>query len=244
MCGRYSHSDGMAAISDLVAEEKRILAALRPRYNITPRQYAPVVQWWGEIISVRTPQWGLVPPWAPDDRDAAKLINARSETVAVKPSFRSAFRKRRCLVLADGWYEWVAQGRQKLPWRMEAVRGDGLITFGGLTEMWESAEGRRMGFTGTDQRETFCILTTEANAVLSRIHHRMPVIIHKSCWEEWLDPVTPPARLEELMRAADDADFHAFRVTAKMNSREFESPEAIQPLAREEQEPEQGELIL
>lgn len=227
MCGRFSHSDKMALLYDLVS-----VAALgmRARYNIAPTQEVPVLLPTGGKMDLFPLRWGLVPNWARDASGAARLINARSETVQEKSAFRNAFRLRRCLVPADGWFEWQTIGRAKLPWRVCAARGDGLLAFAGLHERWLAPPAEPGCFRDGRALNTFTILTTEAPSALSWLHDRMPCLIHRHNWQEWLDPATPTARLHELLLPADPADLSVYRVTTKMNSPRFDEPEAIQPL--------------
>lgn len=227
MCGRYSHSDKMGEIADLVRMAR---VDLRARYNIAPMQEAMVVVGYEGHGALSRKRWGLVPHWARDAGGAAKLINARSETAAEKPAFRNAFRLRRCLVIADGWFEWQTIGRAKLPWRVCAARGEGLLTFAGLHETWRHPPPPGMDAMDGQALDTFTILTTEAAPGLEWMHLRMPCVIHRHDRLAWLDPATPPARLHEMLLPADAADFQTYRVTPRMNSPRFEDPAAIQPL--------------
>jgi putative SOS response-associated peptidase YedK len=227
MCGRFSHSTGMAEISDFLKREVRVE---RARYNIAPRQMAPVV-----VMTITGPsllhhRWGLIPSWAKEESVGDKMINARSETVLEKPSFRNAFKLRRCLVIADGWYEWSYVGRTKVPWRICRTRGQGVVCFAGLYETWTPPEIRTASETYGIARQTFTILTTEANQTLSRLHDRMPVVLDRSSWAEWLDPMTRVDKAQALLLPADEADFHAYQVTPKVGRSDFDNPLAHAPL--------------
>jgi putative SOS response-associated peptidase YedK len=178
MCGRYELHAQPAAVA--LAFGLSATPALRPRYNIAPTQQVPIVRrsadGVNEWVEVR---WGLVPRWAKDPSIGARMINARAETAAEKPAFRNAFRRHRCLLPADGFYEWRAAPDGKHP--MHIGMRDGK-TFGlaGLYERWLSPEG--------DVLDTCTILTTGANALLRDVHERMPVIIAPEQYARWLDP--------------------------------------------------------
>jgi putative SOS response-associated peptidase YedK len=186
MCGRYVAKRGL---DDLAAEfeaEDALGEALRPDYNIAPTDLVPVVVLRhrsgdrdGPLVrQLRAAKWGLVPSWAQDTRRAAKLINARAETVTELPAFRSAVRRRRCLVPADGWYEWAPRpdspGRQ--PTYLTPAGGD-VVAFAGRFEIW-----------GPDRLLTSSIVTTAALGQLTAVHHRMPLMLPRSSWAAWLDP--------------------------------------------------------
>ena len=164
---------------------------LRPRYNIAPSQEVAVVRDGDGGRSLSMLRWGLIPGWAKDPAIAYKLINARSETVSGKPSFRSAYRRRRCLIPADGFYEWTRRGKTKQPWLI-GPRDGGVFAFAGLWERWTVPEGAAL--TGSlaelrpgDVVETCTILTTAANGVVARVHNRMPVILPPGAFDPWLE---------------------------------------------------------
>jgi putative SOS response-associated peptidase YedK len=181
MCGRYELHTHPAAIA--LAFGLSVPPAVAPRYNIAPMQQVPVVRrsqaGRRELVTMR---WGLVPRWAKDPSIGAKMINARAETIAEKPSFRTAFRRHRCLVPADGFYEWkvnAAGGKQPIHIGM---KDRALFAFAGLAERWLSPEGEVL--------DTCTIVTTQANALLSPLHDRMPVIVALNDHERWLDVAT------------------------------------------------------
>jgi len=227
MCGRFSHGENMAEISDFL---KRQVRGLRARYNIAPRQVAPVVIQTGTGPELHHFRWGLIPSWAKGEQAGDKMINARSETVLEKPSFRNAFKLRRCLVIADGWYEWTPLLRGKQPWRICPTRGKGVVCFAGLHESWTPPEMNNSVEGSGHSRQTFTILTTEANETLRHLHERMPVVLHRSCWAEWLNPRTPLERVQSLLLPADEADFRAYRVTPQVGRVDFDNPLAHLPL--------------
>jgi putative SOS response-associated peptidase YedK len=186
MCGRYVAKRGL---DDLAAEfeaEDALGSALRADYNVAPTDLVPVVverhrsgQPDGPVVrQLRAAKWGLVPSWAQDTKRAAKLINARAETVTELPAFRSAVRRRRCLVPADGWYEWAPKpdGPGKQPTYLTPADGD-VIAFAGLYEIW-----------GPDRLLSSSIVTSAALGPLVAVHHRMPLMLPRSSWAAWLDP--------------------------------------------------------
>jgi len=226
VCGRYSQT------AELETLQKRFRftvsrAAPRRRYNIAPAQTAPVILRDDELVMDGL-RWGLVPSWAKDPGIGAKLINARSETVQEKPSFRTSFSARRCLVPADGFYEW-AKGPSKTPYRF--TRRDGRpFAFAGLWDRWQGAEGA--------ERKTFTILTTEANPLVRKVHHRMPVILREDDEPLWMDPKTSPEALVELLLPCSADEMRRFEVSARVNSTANDDPACAEPV--ETAQPELG----
>ena len=213
----------MSTPADVVAEvlELTALPALQPRYNIAPTQ---------PVLAVRTLsthrgrqgallRWGLIPSWAKDAGIGARMINARSETLSSKPSFRSALRGRRCLIPADGFYEWQTRGKSKQPYYIK--RQDGWVfAFAGLWELWENPEGTPV--------ESCTIITTEPNEVVKPLHDRMPVILSPADYDLWLDPaVTEPERVQPLLRACPAAELAAHPVSTHVNSPGHDSPACV-----------------
>jgi putative SOS response-associated peptidase YedK len=220
MCGRYSLTtpvEGMRRLFDFPE-----LPNLAPRYNIAPTQEAPVIrrdeQGARHMALLR---WGLIPSWAKDRAIGNRLINARSETVASKPAFRGAFRSRRCLVPADGFYEWQSEGGKKLPWRI-GLAGGASFAFAGLWERWQDK-------TENAGVESFTIITTDANETVRPIHGRMPVILAPGDHEQWL-AASDPARLAGLLRPYAGRDLRAYRVGTAVNSPRNDGPACIAPL--------------
>ena len=177
MCGRYTLTADAESIQ-LAFNLDTVDGWLEPRFNIAPTQQVAV-------ISNRDPKalslmkWGLVPSWAKDPKIGNRMINARSETAAEKPSFRTAFKRRRCLIPADGYYEWSKQGKKKVPMYIRHRERE-IFAFAGLWESWKSADGSWLN--------TCTILTTEANEHIRPVHHRMTVILEPEDYELWLAP--------------------------------------------------------
>lgn len=223
MCGRFSfiHSDETIAEVFQVAE----VPHLTPRYNIAPTQPVPTVLQTSEDADrqFKFLHWGLIPSWSKDPKMGARMINAKAETVSEKPAFRSAFKRRRCLVLADGFYEWQQQNGKKQPYYFRLEDGKP-FAFAGLWEHWEGAEGEVI--------ESCTILTTEANDVLRPIHDRMPVILDPKDYDQWLDPkVQNPDSLKPLLQPYRSEEMIVYPVSTKVNSPKIDSPECIKSLS-------------
>jgi putative SOS response-associated peptidase YedK len=221
VCGRIvlKVSPGELAASFGLAAEP----PLEPRFNIAPTEpVAAVREPEGSARTCDLFSWGLVPPWSRDPRIGAKMFNARSETVADKPAFREAFARRRCLVPVSGFYEWKRRGGQSLPFYFSAP-DDGLLALAGLWERWE--------YPGGEVLESCSVLTTDANALMRRIHHRMPVILPAAEYERWLQ--TPADRADDLhtlLRPAPDDALRVWPVATDVNRSRAEGPELIAPV--------------
>jgi len=221
MCGRYTQSKS----AEIIAKAFQIdnVSDIKPRYNIAPTQ---------SVLTVLQPSasanrqskmlhWGLIPSWAKDRKMGSKLINARAETVAEKPAFRSAFRKRRCLVVADGFYEWQPQEnkKQKQPFYFRLSDGEP-FAFAGLWEHWQDATGEEI--------ESCTVLTTEANDLMRPIHNRMPVILEAKNYDLWLDPEgTKPEVLQPLLHPYPPEEMTAYPVSTVVNKPVNDSAECI-----------------
>ena len=223
MCGRYHLTKPVEAMARLFDFLER--PNLAPRWNIAPTQTAPIVRL-GDDGQRRLAmlRWGLVPAWARDLAAGARAINARAETVAEKPTFREAFRRRRCLVPADGYYEWQAAGNLKQPYRF-TLRDGGLMAFAGLWERWMPPGGEAV--------ETFGFVTVDASSDVAPIHDRMPAILDPEGWARWLDPATPLADLQALLVPLPPGRLVHHPVARLVNSASSEGPELIRPAAPE-----------
>lgn len=219
MCGRYT----LRASPRQMALTFRLdsIHDFKPRYNIAPTQQVPVVRSAAdgkrELVELR---WGLIPSWATDPSIGSRLINARSETAAVKPAFRSAMRQRRCLIPADGFYEWQKLGRNKQPMLVHRA-DDAPFAFAGLWEHWRDAQQQPI--------ETCTILTTAASEQLRPLHERMPIILRSENYDRWLDPaISDPAALEPLW-LYPPAGFVLQPVSSHVNSVAHDDPSCIAP---------------
>ncbi|GAA2613673.1 SOS response-associated peptidase [Paractinoplanes durhamensis] len=176
MCGRYATTRSEADLSDLF-DAVDVTEGLGPSWNVAPTDPVPLVRISASQADARvldTARWGLLPPWAKDTRGAAKMINARSETVATSPAFAPSFARRRCLVPADGWFEWVRTGKERQAFYMTPADGS-VLAFGGIWAPW-----------GPEKMRTVSVLTTAARGDLARVHDRMPFILPPDRWAEWL----------------------------------------------------------
>ena len=221
MCGRYSLAKPPKRIR--IGDTEVILLVPRPRYNVAPMQRAPVIRLREGLPVVDELRWGLIPAWAKDAKLAASCINARSETVATKPAFRAAFKRRRCLVPADGFFEWQTAGKQKLPWWFVRPDGEPLL-FAGLWESWQPAEHPDV------HEQTFTLLTTRPNAVTAPVHDRMPVALSAAGAAEWLRESSTPEQLAALCVPLPDDALERHRVSQCVNSARNDGPECIAPV--------------
>lgn len=222
MCGRFTQRSRLNLLLQQFAIEDCDLAQLDPRYNIAPTQDVPAVrvgsQGKRELTMLR---WGLIPGWADDPKIGYRMINARAETVASKPSFRSAFKRRRCLIPADGFYEWKKAGKEKQPYLIEV--GDGqLFALAGLWDSWSSGDGPAI--------ESCTVITTEANSLMRELHDRMPAILSPNDYEAWLDPENNDRDGLQKLLDAYPADEMRFRpVSTTVNNARHEGPECVGP---------------
>jgi len=223
MCGRITQQLSPDQMGDLYGVRATPLPPDRkPRYNGAPGQdfSACRVEEDGTRAIVRL-RWGLVPSWARDSRTGSRLINARAESVHYKPSFRAAFRSRRCLLPVDGWFEWQQRGRAKQPYLLTLKEGSPL-SLAALWERWDR---------GGAPIETFTIITTAASPGLEDIHHRQPAIIDPRWFTEWLDRRTPLPALLELARESHDGPFERRAVSARVNSVRNDDPDVLLPVS-------------
>lgn len=225
MCGRFTLSSPSETIEALF--ELAEMPDLRPRYNIAPTQPVAAVVFDNATSAraLRLLHWGLVPSWAKDPGIGARMINARCETVAVKPSFRSAFRRRRCLVVADGFYEWKKLERAKQPYYIRLGEGQP-FAFAGLWEHWQ---GQLAGWDGDGGLDSCTIITTEPNELAAPIHNRMPVILRPEDYASWLDPeLTEPDAVQSLLRPYAADQMEAYPVSTRVNRAANDEPECIE----------------
>jgi putative SOS response-associated peptidase YedK len=192
------------------------------RYNIAPTQPVAVITN-DDPKTLTFHRWGLIPSWAKDMKIGNQMINARSESVQEKPAFRSAFKRRRCLIPSDGFYEWRKEGSDKIPMFIH-LKDRLIFAMAGLWEIWHSGEG--------DEIRTCTILTTEANSFMETIHNRMPVILRKEDYDFWLSPDEQPAlALQALLKPFDSDSMAAYPVSKMVNRPNNDMPDLIKPVA-------------
>jgi len=218
MCGRFSQHSSLSVLKESF-EIQTVSCELTPRYNIAPTQKVPAIIRHGDN-RLGALHWGLVPSWARDTSRASSLINARAETLEDKPSFRRAYKKRRCLILADGFYEWKSDGRQKQPWYFTLKEG-GPFAFAGLWETWKGDEGGAY--------HSASIITIEADESIRKIHHRMPVILIPDVHAAWLDTENrDPKRLNQIIEDGHVRKLKYFPVSKRVNSPLNNDPACIE----------------
>jgi putative SOS response-associated peptidase YedK len=244
MCGRFVAASSPQLLIDRFGVDESSVAAHDPDYNVTPRAMVPIVrerrsrERAGESTRVLSiVRWGLVPSWAESPAIGDKLINARAESIADKPAFKSAFRRRRCIVPADAFYEWrrsrsSASARRPPPQPYLVHRCDGEpLAFAGLWEIWRDATVR-----DDDAPEAWLrsctIVTTRANELVAPVHDRMPVVLDEGAWDAWLDPANGDlAQLEALLRPAPEEWLELYPVSTRVNSPDNNDASLIERVA-------------
>jgi len=222
MCGRYALYGPVSRLRECFDAEPEGFK-FEPRWNAAPMQWLPVVREEpGGKRVIQLMRWGLVPTWATDESIATRLINARSESLAEKPSFRAAFRRRRCIVPANGFYEWKLVGNTKLPFYIHPVE-DELFGLGGVWEHWtRPADG-----VGID---TFTIITTNASTAIRAVHDRMPLILEPATYSAWLDGATPLEQAHDLMQPSPGLTLTLHPVSRAVSNVRNEGATLIQPV--------------
>lgn len=216
MCGRFTLAKNSQQLAEAFAQFE-LPAGITPRYNIAPTQPVAVVANNGNH-QVEFFQWGLVPFWAKDPSIGNRMINARAETLAEKPSFKAAYKRRRCLILADGFYEWQKSANSKTPFYIQLTSGEP-FAFAGLWESWQNGDGSTL--------LSCVIITTDSNERLAPIHHRMPVILSRRQYGQWLDPTNPPP---DLLTPYPASRLTAYAVSTVVNNPRNDTPECIEPV--------------
>ena len=215
MCGRFMlNSDAAAIATEFEIETVR---GVEPRYNIAPSQPVLIIRNEDHGRTAIEVRWGLIPSWSRDPKIGNRLINARSETVAKKPAFRAAFRRRRCLVPASGYYEWQARPGGKKPFFIYAAAA-GCFAIAGLWERWQRDD---------QVIESCTVLTCDANRRLSEIHNRMPVVIRRDAYNLWLNAAAELSALTAVLKPAPDSSFDMHPVSKRVNSPRNDSIECI-----------------
>lgn len=222
MCGRFTLTatpESIRSFFDWLEVADEVL----PRYNIAPTQpVAVVANNHREKLDFFT--WGLVPSWAKDPKMASRMINARAETLAEKPSFRAAYKRRRCLILADGFYEWTKQAGQKnkIPHYIQLSSGQP-FAFAGLWEYWQGGDGSEI--------KSCTIITTEPNDLIAKLHNRMPVILKPESYDLWLDPgELGRERLDPLLKPYPSGEMKHHPISTLVNNPANDTPEVILPV--------------
>lgn len=224
MCGRFALYADYGALLERFEIEEAALGqdVYEENYNVAPSEQIVAVINDGKRNRLGTFRWGLIPSWAKDQKIGYKMINARAETAAEKPSFRHAFKKKRCLIPANAFYEWKKGENGKMPMLIHLEGGE-LFAFAGLWESWESPEGEVI--------HSCTILTTQPNAVMADIHDRMPVILAKEAEKIWLDPnIQDPELLQELIKPYDSEELEAYEVSGAVNSPRNKGQELIRKI--------------
>jgi putative SOS response-associated peptidase YedK len=212
MCGRFTLHTPAATLADIFQVPHAIQLPLR--YNIAPTQQVAVIRSENEQRSLSTLRWGLIPSWAKEAAIGSRMINARGETVAEKPSFRSAFKRQRCLIVTNGYYEWKKVGSKKQPYYIR-MRDEQPFAMAGLWEQWRGPKNEPLD----EPMQTCTIITTSSNSMCDEIHDRMPVILAANHFDLWLDPeMQERTTLENLLQTYDSDEMMADKVSTHVNS--------------------------
>lgn len=230
MCGRYTLAKPAQELAQAFGVNEPDQLPLR--FNIAPTQAVLVVRQLEGGRSLDWLRWGLIPSWSKDPKSGPLLINARADTVAEKPAYRHAFKSQRCLLPADGFFEWLKQGKQKQPVYFR-MRDDSVFAFAGLWESWHAPDGSLV--------ESCALITTEPNAVVAPVHDRMPAILPREAYDLWLDPsVKDAARLQPLLAPYPAQAMLSYPVTPAVNSVANDEAACIEPLGTKGQLPLPG----
>jgi putative SOS response-associated peptidase YedK len=222
MCGRYVAVTPPGVLAEYFAVDEIRSAPPGPSYNVAPTDVVPAVVSRRQQRLLGPLRWGLVPSWSADARGAARMINARAESVTSKPAFRAALARRRCIIPADGFYEWRRDGPEREPWFFRRA-DQAPMAMAGLWELWRSDDS-------DEWLRTCAIVTTVANRMVAPVHHRMPVLLEPGDWATWLDADDASTALA-LLVPADDRTIEAYRVSDRVNSVRNNGPELIEPAA-------------
>jgi putative SOS response-associated peptidase YedK len=221
MCGRYTFTFDAKTLAEAFGMVPPGFDIVKG-YNVAPGQYIVIVRPEKGQRVADVAFWGLIPGWVKDPNTAPKPINARAETLAEKPTFRSAFRRKRVIIPASGFYEWKAEGKAKQPFYVHPTDGD-LFAFAGLMEDWQGPNGEVM--------VSACIVTTEPNELMAGIHNRMPVILPKESWGLWLDPASQIREVQPLLIPYPANLMAAYPVSPAVGNARNDGPELIVPVA-------------
>lgn len=230
MCGRFTLRTPLQLVLKIFGLEMHDSLTWKSRYNLAPTQ---------EVLAIRQAKegplepvkfrWGLIPSWAKDTKLGASMINARSETISEKPAFRTAFKRRRCLVAADGYFEWQTTGKAKQPYYIH-MADERPFAFAGLWESWSGPKEEPL----SEPMETCTLITTSANATTAPVHDRMPVILPREVWDRWLDPeFEGKEQLLALLKPYEGDDLTLRPVSTLVNNPRNDKPEAIEAIKPE-----------
>ena len=227
MCGRFTQERPASELAEIFAAEP-LADELGARYNVAPTDEASVIVQRDDRRAVTAYRWGLVPHWATDAKSASRMFNARAETITASPAFREAFRRRRCIVPVDSFYEWKREGTVRQPYRVS--RDDGLpLALAGLWAGWRDPETEEV-------RRTFTIVTTTPNDAMADLHDRMPVMLDEAVWDRWLidgraGPTVDEGELLAMLRPTDAVQLRIYPVNRYVNDVRRDGPELIEPLS-------------
>lgn len=222
MCGRYTITVSLEELLLLFSADQPNVPFHIPRYNVAPMQRVPAILNDGERNRLGELRWGLVPVWAKDPKIGNQMINARSETITEKPAFRGLLTRKRCVIPADGFYEWKKEGSNKQPYRI-VLRSRTVFGFAGLYDTWTGPNGEKIS--------TCTIITTAPNELMADIHDRMPVILQRENEAVWLDRENQDKDfLQSLLRPYDASDMHAYPVGTAVGNVRNNSPELIEAI--------------
>lgn len=220
MCGRFS----LAVETIVIAERFKVPTGTfewKPRYNMAPTQLCPTIAMLNNQPTLCLMRWGLIPHWSKEGKSPFQMINARAETLRSKPSYRESFFNRRCLVPADGFFEWKKGVSGKVPFRA-ALKNDQMFAFAGLWDIWQDGQGKQI--------PSFTIVTTESNSLVAPLHDRMPVILRREDESLWLDSEQhDPAKLETILKPYPTDEMKLYKVSPVVNTWKNDSPECIEP---------------
>ena len=222
MCGRFSFGTQTVELGVLAG----IPVSIKASFNVAPTHAVPAIAKGSKGTKLAYLHWGLIPRWAKDSTIAAKTINARSETVAEKPSFRESFTQRRCLIIADGFYEWKRASGKKQPWRI-CQKDRKHFTMAGLWDSWKTPSGESI--------HSCTVITCPPNDVVSTLHDRMPVVLDESGGELWLDKETPESLLHDLMSPSPAHLWEKYEVSSRINNVRNNDKELLDPVPSAEQ---------
>ena len=226
MCGRFTQQRPASELAEIFAADP-LADELGARYNVAPTDPALVVVQREEQRAVTAYRWGLVPHWSADLKAGSRMFNARAETITTSPAFREAFRRRRCLVPVDGFYEWRKEGSVRQPFAIMREDGQPLV----LAGLWAGWRDPTSDPEAPVVHRTFSIVTTTPNAAMADLHDRMPVVLPDDAWARWLDPAIPdPSELLGLLQPTDEVALRIYAVNRYVNDVRRDGPELLEPL--------------